>query len=59
MNQHPRFIPNFPESSCRNCAGTGFLIIHHTSPEGYIEPNEVQECVICNGTGKRNPNQTI
>ncbi len=38
--------------ACSVCSGRGFLIIPHESPEGHIEPNEVQECGICNGTGE-------
>jgi DnaJ-class molecular chaperone len=53
-----RLISNLDNDACRNCAGRGFLLISHTSPDGYVEPNEVNECSICDGTGKkRNPNQ--
>jgi DnaJ-class molecular chaperone len=53
MQPRQRLIINPPDNVCLNCAGTGFLIVSHTSPDGYVEPNEIQECSICNGTGKR------
>lgn len=54
-----RLFPNLPEDNCKNCAGRGFLLIEHTSPEGKIMPNEVIECGVCDGTGKKSKtNQT-
>jgi DnaJ-class molecular chaperone len=46
-------IDELLRNRCLNCEGRGFNIVPHTSPDGLIEPNEVQECEICNGTGTR------
>lgn len=49
-----RLIPEDKDYSfCKICDSRGFLITQHTSPDGYVEPNEVQECITCDGTGKR------
>jgi len=52
-----RLIEHIPEDNCKYCEGRGFYIIPHSSPEGYIEPNEVIECEKCNGTGKNQTTQ--
>jgi hypothetical protein len=52
-----RLIYTIDANACRNCAGRGFLIVQHTSPDGYVEPNEVLECSICDGTGKPKPDK--
>ena len=54
MTKRPiqRLIQDISEDRCLSCEGRGFRIIPHISPEGYAEPNEVQECEQCNGGGK-------
>jgi excinuclease UvrABC ATPase subunit len=56
MRPRQRLFPNLPDDACRNCAGRGFLIIEKLSQDGRILPNEVIECGVCDGKGKRKTN---
>jgi DnaJ-class molecular chaperone len=56
MKLRQKLIDNFENNFCKVCDGRGFILLQHTSPDGYIEPNEVIECTNCNGTGKPQKN---
>lgn len=56
MRPRQRLIEAIEDNPCKNCDGRGFILLHRTSDEGYIEPNEVIECNACNGTGKSQKN---
>jgi hypothetical protein len=52
-----RLLKDLPSNFCKNCAGRGFLLFERANKNGNIMPNEVIECGVCDGTGKRNANQ--
>lgn len=48
-----RLFQDLPDDSCRNCAGRGFLLFERVDLNNKVMPNEVIECGVCDGTGKR------